>query len=384
MSKVTLSLVGGQPFPVYAQVLDSKPDILVLFCSEQTHRNAENLERCIKQKLPHTIVRKTLVDATDLKSSALTFEAHAQAWLKPGNDITVNLSGGTKPWSMQLLGIFSGKESAKCVFIDQNNYIWDMASFERQKFVHTDITLDDKFALYGVRATPRTAIEDIDASDYETMGKVEQLFRSNWGAFKEITDRIVKDSEQGEFTGYYPSKKNPLIAIERMGKNVFECNYLKGPSKAPAHLSISSPRAAALLLNTGWFELKAARLISQWSGTRKVWLNTSINYGNSNRRVNEIDLIVETTNDKLLFVECKTAVRNSTDIDKFNDVIKSYGGLGGKRIFITYSPMKDLPLDKCKALNIPFFSFQEINKNPSSVSVFYNALDKYMATINAR
>ena len=45
MSKVTFSLVGSQPFPVYAQALDSEPDILVLFHSEQTERDAQNIEQ---------------------------------------------------------------------------------------------------------------------------------------------------------------------------------------------------------------------------------------------------------------------------------------------------------------------------------------------------
>ena len=57
MSKITFSLVGGQPFPVYAQALDNVPDILVLFHSEQTKVNAQNIERCIKQKLPRLVVQ---------------------------------------------------------------------------------------------------------------------------------------------------------------------------------------------------------------------------------------------------------------------------------------------------------------------------------------
>ena len=383
MSKVTFSLVGGQPFPVYAQALDSEPDILLLFYSEQTQRNALNIEACVKQKLPHAIVRKIEVDASDLKSSFLTFSAHAQAWLKPEHEITVNLSGGTKPWSMQLLNIFAGKENAKCVFIDQNNYIWDMATYERHKFEHTSISLDDKFALYGVLASQRTSIGDYNESDFDAMGKIERLFRSGWKAMNEIVKAISSDTSQGITTGTYHYAKNPRVAITRNGKNDFECSYLD-PHKNERHFAISSPHAASLLLNTGWFELKVAQLLSRWYSSRKVWLNTSINYPGEDKIVNEIDVVVETTNDKLLFVECKTGVHDSTDIDKFNDVIKSYGGLGGKRIFMTFNTMKSLPLAKCNALNIPCFTTAQVMKDPSSVAAFYAALDKYMDTINAR
>lgn len=383
MSKVTFSLVGGQPFPVYAQALDSEPDILVLFHSEQTERIAQNIEQCIKQKLPKTTVSKVLVDATNLKESSLTFNAYANAWLKPGNEVTVNLSGGTKPWSMQLLNIFAGKDKAKCVFIDQNNYIWDMASYERHKFDHTSISIDDKFALYGVIAHQRTSLDDYDSSDFDAIQKIERLFLSGWGAFNEIVKAINDHSNRGMTTGVYKYTKDPRISIHRTGLNDFECSYTDR-QKNVKHFTISSPHAAVLLLNTGWFELKVAKLLSQWYGARKVWLNTSINYPGQGKIVNEIDVIVETTNDKLLFVECKTGVYDSTDIDKFNDVIKNYGGLGGKRIFMTYNAMKDFPLAKCNALNIPCFNTAQAMRDKAATAAFFDRLDKYMGTINAR
>lgn len=381
MSKVTLSLVGGQPFPVYAQALDGKPDILVLFHSNQTKRNAQNIELCIKQKLPHTVVRKILVDPNDLKQSHMTFNAHAQAWLKDDNQITVNLSGGTKPWSMQLLNIFRGKENAKCVFIDQNNYIWDMATYERRKFDHTRISIDDKFALYGVKGSQRTSINDYDARDFSAIRQIEKLYRFNRNALREITTRINDDEKQGIKSGQYTSERYAGCSIERVGENEFRCTFEHRKFHTVTTVHVSSPNACRLMLNTGWFELKVAEILSQWPSANQVWTNTSINYYNNTDTVNEIDIIVETNQDKLLFVECKTHVHDSTDIDKFNDVIKSYGGLGGKRVFVTYSPMTGLPNDKCEVLRIPRFSTSSMR---NGTQAFYDALDKYMNTINAR
>lgn len=383
MSKVTFSLVGGQPFPVYAQALDSEPDILVLFYSEQTERIAQNIEQCIKQKLPKTTVSKVLVDATNLKESSFTFNAYANAWLKPGNEVTVNLSGGTKPWSMQLLNIFAGKDNARCVFIDQNNYIWDMASYERHKFDHTDISLDDKFALYGVQVSQRTSIDVYDAQDLKAMCDVERLYRFHSKCFNDIVSKIEQDDKQGIFTGTY-SSSNMLCHINRTGKDRFECSFEKANTAHRVKLVIASPHASQLMLCSGWFELKVAKLLSQWYGARTVWLNTIINYPHSTDPINEIDVIVETTNDKLLFVECKTQVYAPTDVDKFNDVTKSYGGQGSKRIFFTHWSMKNVAQLKCDALRIPHYVFSEVARDQLSIQSFFNALDKYMGTINAR
>lgn len=384
MIKVTFSLVGGQPFPVYAQALDSKPDILLLFHSEQTQRNALNIEACVKQKLPHAIVRKIEVDASDLKSSFLTFSAHAQAWLKPEHSITVNLSGGTKPWSMQLLNIFAGKENAKCVFIDQNNYIWDMACYERHKFEHTNLSLDDKFALYGVRATHRTSLEQFDSADFDAVKKIEKLYRRNSFALRELTKKIEEDDANHIIQKHYFNPNYRGCHIKRLGENDYECTFEHHISGSKISVKFSSPHATNLLLNTGWFEIKVAKLLSQWHRASRVWVNTTINYYSTDDPANEIDIIVETRQDKLLFVECKTQIYHNTDIDKFNNAIKSYGGLGSKRVFITMNTMKELPKTKCEALRIPTFTTRDIEKDNLNKQNFFDALDKYMDTINAR
>ena len=383
MSKITFSLVGGQPFPVYAQALDSKPDILVLFHSEQTKVNAQNIERCIRQKLPRVVVQLVEVAVNDLKKAYLTFAANAKVWLKPEHDITVNLSGGTKPWSMQLLKIFSGKENVKCVFIDQNNRIWDMTTLTSHKFAHTEISLDDKFSLFGVEATSRESLENYSEDDFKAVADVERLYRFDSKAFNEIVDQIEQDSRSGIKTGVYYSK-NRASFIERQDEGAFECHFAKVNSQNTETVTISSPHASRLLLSTGWFEVKVAQLLSKWYGASRVWLNTVIKYSSISDPVNEIDIMVETTNDKLLFVECKTQVYASTDIDKFNDVIKSYGGLGSKRVFITYWPMKALAKGKCEALIIPQFSTSEVLRDDFSKRKFHEALDAYLDTINAR
>jgi hypothetical protein len=71
----------------------------------------------------------------------------------------------------------------------------------------------------------------------------------------------------------------------------------------------------------------------QWKRAKQIWLNTELTQWDNERTLNEIDIIVE-TGEKLLFVECKTQVYDATDVDKFNNAVKSYGGVASKRIFL--------------------------------------------------
>lgn len=170
--KICFSLVGGQTFPVYAQALDCKPDIFLLFHSKQTVNNAENVEACIKRKLPKIEVHAIETDANNLEALHRTFKAHADEYLKPGNEIIVNLSGGTKPWSMQLMKIFSGRENATCVFIDQSNYIWDMGDYSKYRLDAVDISLNDMFELNGASVAQLTDYDVYQPADFTAANKL--------------------------------------------------------------------------------------------------------------------------------------------------------------------------------------------------------------------
>ncbi len=156
--KVNISLVGGQPFPVFAQALDAKPDILVLIHSKRTEEQAMLIKQCVKNKLHATSVSLTEADAYDLKQSEITLEATVNAWVKPDNQVTVNIAGGTKPWALQLYRLALDRENVKCVFIDQNNKVWDMKSFKSHSCDHGEINIDDLFELNGVTGDRKSVV----------------------------------------------------------------------------------------------------------------------------------------------------------------------------------------------------------------------------------
>ena len=87
---------------------------------------------------------------------------------------------------------------------------------------------------------------------------------------------------------------------------------------------------------------------------------------------------------KLLFVECKTQIADNTDIDKFRTAVRNYSGMGGKALFVTYSPMRPEAVQKCKDSGILTFSFQKDSYLMRPESELLNMLDKEITNINKK
>ena len=94
--------------------------------------------------------------------------------------------------------------------------------------------------------------------------------------------------------------------------------------KRNKEITLGFPHAIELAFNSGWFEYKASNMLNHWKRTKNICMNCRFPF-KTNVDKNEVDIIVNAGN-KLLFVECKTQINKTTDIDKFNSVAKAYGG----------------------------------------------------------
>ncbi len=374
--KINISLVGGQPFPVYAQILDNQPDIAILVCSKATRKYAENVKALIELKFNKIDIYITEISDQDNKLADEAIKAQCDLYCKPSTSLTVHVAGGTKPWAILYAKHFGGK--ATIVFIDQNNVIWNMDTLESHRLDSTSITIADVFTLQGVKISS-TSFESFDATDAKCVQEIKQLRKCNFRAFNRITMDLSSHPNLS-------SSSSDACSISWNAEHrQYDCHFeYHGKFDKVVDKSLSSPHIKHLLLNTGWFEYEVASLLNHWPMTDQIVMNVNINYEGQAKTVNEIDIIVKTKHDKLLFVECKTQIFDSTAIDKFNDVVKKYGGLGSKRIFITEVPLKDLPKDKCTKSGIPHFSMQSILKSEQSRLAFFAQLDDYMSNINER
>ncbi|MBQ7691755.1 MAG: hypothetical protein IJT30_11295 [Muribaculaceae bacterium] len=374
MAKINISLVGKQTYPVFAQLIDGQPERVVLVCSAQTKGEADRVRRALGSKCPTMAVATQQLGTTNHSAVLADIRAMADVHCKPGNEVTVNLVGGTKLWSLWFHQAFAHR--ARCVIIDQNNKVLDVDTLESHRFDSSVITLDDIMGLAGVRISRKTPLSHYTPADIALISQIEEMRRINQRAFLDLT----LDPPGGLPT--LSRSRGCLLHYDKSACTV-TAQMANQRQTFTKQFTLRAPHVAELLVNHGWFELKVGRLLAGWKQARQVWLGLEVMPAQGGPTLNEFDVIIETTGSKWVFVECKTQVYSSPDIDKFSEVSRRYGGMGSKVIFITDVPMKALAAEKCRQARIPHYDMQAISRNAAATTAFYNQLDSYTSEINA-
>ncbi len=375
MAKKHIALVGGQPYPVYRGIIDHRPDNIVLVCSDGSEKQAVILEREIRKKTSASISIELFapVDLSKIRSKISSIIKT----VREDDEVVVNLSSGTKPWSVIFYEYFYRLGNARCIFIDQNNLLWDFTNNQSRQ-LNTSLTLEETFGLNNIKVKNHKRLKNVSKEDLKAARAIRAL-RNRWPReYKCLT----------EFIGGHPDQKNATCGLCSLSWNTDSRTalfHLEDKKGRVEERSLSSPDIYSLLFKTGWFELEVAQFLSEWEHAREVWINcelTNLESG-TETTINEIDIIVN-TGEKLLFVECKTQVYDGTDIDKFGNAVKNYGGLASKRIFITDAIMKPIAQEKCSQAKIPFFSMSEMRDAEPRRKLFFKFLSKELKIINEK
>ncbi|MBR3609074.1 MAG: hypothetical protein IKL50_04225, partial [Bacteroidales bacterium] len=248
-----------------------------------------------------------------------------------------------------------------------------------------DIDVNAQFRLYGNSIDNNyTDFKDYTQKDFDVIPEIEDIRNFDHDVFNHLTillpnsqkNELRNKKEEGKFvyenSDLEWSKKNNKIKISVTKRN--------GKSRS---ITLTSEHIFDLVFNSGWFEVKVAKILSQWKKTKEIYLNCKFPL-RAEVDKNEVDIIVN-TGVKLLFVECKTQIKSSTDIDKFRSVIKTYGGMASKGLFITESKMSDLHENKCEEHRIKPFSLTNDFLSPEqTIKLLFNMLDTEIDIINAR
>ncbi|MDR1983549.1 MAG: DUF1887 family protein, partial [Prevotellaceae bacterium] len=340
MSKIHVSLVGGQTAPVYSGIIDSQPDQVILIHSEQSEEEALRIKNEIE-----IAVELCKLDPVDLQQIFSAVEKLAVRF-RDSESITVNISSGLKPWSLAFYSVFGQMKNAVIEYIDQNNKIWN---FTDRKNHSVNFDMDAQFRLYGNPLENYQCFSDYTEADRSMMEKIKEMRKFNPKDFNYLTMQMASNPNEisqtlpsGSRLTWFPQEKEIEFVLTR-----------RGTSK---RVLLKSPHARNLLFYAGWFEYEIALLLSRWEHAKEIRLNCIFPAKNKSAK-NEIDIIVD-TGAKLLFVECKTQIRNITDIDKFHSAVKNYGGLGSKALFVTDALMDETAKEKCQDCNILTFSLQ--------------------------
>ena len=410
MAKIHITLVGGQPAPVYKGIIDEQPDKVVLVCSSSTKKQADTIANYIitnENKIatntpgftPPEFIYK-IFDPVDNRKIVVEIEHIDKEYITDKDEVSVNIAGGTKPWSILFYSHFSKKANVTCFYIDQNDwkYKYDFSNSERIK-AKAPLDIDGTLDLHNVQVMNRVEYSFYDQSDFDAIEKIHEIRDYNKEQFRLLTAEYSKYREyckKQEKKGYRPKVENVFYLKGNTCNNVF-MRWNRGSKSFHFKLyndiygeddfDVCSTNIDKLLENTGWFELEIAHLLRRWKPDARIRLNYVFSFKPRNPQdnpINEIDIIVE-VGQKFLFVECKTGVRYEkiTDVDKFNEAVKNYGGTASKPAFFTYEKNTSVE-QKCENAHMFCFCLQDMQIYDIPEKSLFDELDEYMETYNIR
>jgi hypothetical protein len=290
------------------------------------------------------------------------------------DEVFVNISGGTKSWSFYFSRIFSERFNAHIFYIDQNNIIWNFTDKTKNQ-TQLDLDLDVHFRLYGNSLKEFYQISDFAEDDFNVIKKIYEIRKSSkrrdfgnlMSQYSSNEENFLFDLGNGSRLCWNEEKQQfEITLLNRFGSQIIEI--------------LKSTNIRKLLKNYSWFELEVAHTFSSWKYAKEVRINCIFKNKSDNAK-NEIDCIVNLGN-KILFVECKSFITNITDIDKFKNAVKVYGGSGCKAVFITIDPMHNDALEKCRDSNIIPFCIEKNGGIRNYKLNLFKMLEKEILNIN--
>lgn len=386
MSKVHITLVGAQAAPVYNGIIATQPDIVVYIFSTDSVKALERLRKEIT-------ISEDKQDPLDTTNPQIIIERATVLAEKYKNDnVTINISSGLKSWSHLFGRVFDKYANAEVVYMDQNNVLWNYQTMTNSSDFVFDMHV--LFRLYGNSLENNyTNFTDYTEEDKKACQQIELIRNFNVLDFNTLLSvldnkkkNILKNNKFGTFEIKNKADWWSGSCVEWMKKtanqNAFVRIFLMKKNGQSSELKIECSHAIELAFNSGWFEYKVASLLSKWDRAKELCLNCHFPLKPKVDK-NEVDIIIN-TGPKLLFVECKTQITNSTDIDKFNSVVKTYGGMGSKALFVTDAPMNETAKEKCQEYGMMTFSLQDPHLGISNEKALQLLLDSELFNINTK
>lgn len=379
MAKIHITLVGGQPAPVYNGIVATNPDRVVYIYSQESLQVVETLRKEVD--LPED--EQEPLDATNPQKIMARIRALKEKYV--GDEVTLNISSGLKSWSHLFGREFEKESNATVVYMDQNNVLWNYRTMQG----NSDFSFDmfKLFRLYGNPIDNHfTPFDEYTEADEECYKKIEQIrtgeFHSEFNSLLTLLSKPQQNVLKNQPSDTFETKNGSSVTWEKPTneKKGFVRISLQG-KKGSKEITLKAPHAIELAFNSGWFEYKVANMLSHWKRAKDICMNCRFPF-KANVDKNEVDIIVN-AGSKLLFVECKTQINSTTDIDKFNSVVRGYGGTASKALFVTDARMTDMAKGKCKEYGIITFSLQEPHLLEAERALFL-MLESELLNINAK
>lgn len=382
MAKIHITLVGGQPAPVYHGIVATQPDKVVFIYSESSRDAMEK----VRSEIHMAEDKQEPLNTTDPQQ--IMKRANILAEKYKNDEVTLNISSGLKSWSHLFGRVFDSMPNASVVYMDQNNVLWNYRTMERKADFVFD--MDVLFRLYGNRLENYKRLTDYTEKDLKALDKIKNIRLFNIPDFNKLTatlndkqKNILCNQNSGKFD-LMANGSQSYVEWEKTTKDSigFVRIFLARKNGKSQEVTFESENAVDLAFNSGWFEFEVATLLSKWTKAKSIYLNCHFPFKPKVDK-NEVDIIVN-TGTKILFVECKTQITHTTDIDKFRSVVKGYGGTGSKGLFVTDARMTDVARKKCEEHGLLSFSLQDDHLGMSHEKALALLLDSELFNINTK
>lgn len=375
LQRIHIALVGGQPMPVYLGIEESNADLIVLIHSAQSKDKA--LDIAAHYGDATRLVEFDPVDISMILASVRgLLDEYAQ------DEVIVNITGGTKPWSIAFLIESEKRSNVRLVYVDQNCVFYDYSALQEKTDVkfnpQLSLDMDTIMAYNGQIPESHHLLSEYTEEDRNVVEKIKRIRKRFFVDFNKLTFDFERKS-QGRSS--YTLKDYSSIEVNRKEPSVHF--VFRNHETIVQDVVLRSPNVMRLVFNSGWFEYEVGYLASHWSHAKEVWMNSVYKTEDGRQAKNEIDVIVN-TGVKLLMIECKTQIFQPTDIDKFHTAVKNYGGMGCKALFITESVMRRDAYEKCRDSNVISFSLNHYPTLEEAGKALYEKLDNEIININAR
>ena len=118
MAKIHITLVGGQPVPVYNCIKQLQPEKIIYIYSDKSEQEYNILLSFFD--IPHEGIALDPV-----QPSMIETECKKLAERFKNDEVTINISSGTKAWSYFLASAFMQYPNTQIFFVDQNSCMWN-------------------------------------------------------------------------------------------------------------------------------------------------------------------------------------------------------------------------------------------------------------------
>jgi hypothetical protein len=177
-TKLHISLVGGQTAPVYQGIIHANPDKVILIHSGDTLEQAERIKAEIVNEVE--LVQFSPVNLLEIYSKLKEIKSN----INKDTILSINVSSGTKPWSIVFYKEFIDRENTIVFYIDQNAVLWDLKTC---KTSNVKFDMHAQFRLYGNPLTDFTDYNSFTEQDFKILEIIKEFRSFNFRDFNALT-----------------------------------------------------------------------------------------------------------------------------------------------------------------------------------------------------